>query len=274
MKNKRAEELIKHFYQISGMEVVVQSTNFRTLTSRRCLIGNLCTKIHRAAICLDICKASDKERFALAAESLEPLIYICPFGITKTHIPILREGKKLGYIFCSMGIVDGDDEAITRNILKIAPSLSYDEVLDEVHLMPHLSREDFEAYHAFLRLIADEIARDDLFVDAPSSIAEQTKEYISRHLARKITLTDLGWNLHCSTVTITEHFRREFGISVMEYVAKKRLALAAQLLSETDCSIKDIAMRCGFSDTEYFSRCFKNAHGLPPGEWRKRKIED
>ncbi len=274
MKNQKAEELIEHFYQISGMEVVVHSTGFHALTSRRCLPGNLCTKIHRAPICLEMCKESDKERFALASESLEPLIYICPFGITKTHIPILKNGEKLGYIFCSMGIVDGNDEATARYILQIAPSLSYDEVLSEVRAMPHLSREDFNAYHAILRLIANEIARDDLFENAPPSIAQQTKEYISWHLARKITLADLSWHLHCSTVTITEHFKREFGLTVMEYVSAERMALAKKLLLETDCSVKDVAMRCGYPDTEYFSRCFKGACGLPPSEWRIEKKQE
>ena len=269
MSNKRAEDLIRHFYQISGMEVVVQNTSFRTVTSKRSLPGNLCTMIHRAPICLDMCRASDKERFALAGESREPLIYVCPFGMTKTHIPIMKNDEKLGYIFCSMGIVDGDDEAIARHILSIAPTLSYKEVLREVGGMPHLSSEDFRAYHAILTLIAEEIARSNLFEDAPPSIARQTKDYIRTHLADKITLADLSWHLHCSTVTITEHFRKEFGITVMEYVMKKRMAQAEKLLRETNQSVKEIALLCGFSDVEYFSRCFKKEHGCPPGEWKK-----
>ena len=269
MSNKRAEDLIRHFYQISGMEVVVQNTSFRTVTSKRSLPGNLCTMIHRAPICLDMCRASDKERFALAGESREPLIYVCPFGMTKTHIPIMKNDEKLGYIFCSMGIVDGDDEAIARHILSIAPTLSYKEVLREVGGMPHLSSEDFRAYHAILTLIAEEIARSNLFEDAPPSIARQTKDYIRTHLADKITLADLSWHLHCSTVTITEHFRTEFGITVMDYVMKKRMAQAEKLLRETNQSVKEIALLCGFSDVEYFSRCFKKEHVCPPGEWKK-----
>ena len=135
--------------------------------------------------------------------------------------------------------------------------------------MPHLSGEDFRAYHAILSLIAEEIARSDLFEDAPPSIAKQTKDYIRAHLADKITLADLSWHLHCSTVTVTEHFRKEFGISVMEYVMKKRLAQAEKLLRETDHSIKEVAALSGFPDTEYFSRCFKKMHGCPPGQWKK-----
>ncbi len=269
MSNQRAEDLIRYFYQISGMEVVVQNTSFRSVTNHRCLPGSFCTLIHRAPICLEMCRASDKERFALASESREPLIYVCPFGITKTHIPIMKNDEKLGYIFCPMGIVDGDDEAAARHILSIAPSLSYSEVLAEIKTMPHLSREDFRAYHAILTLIAEEIARSNLFEDAPPSIAAQTKDYIRTHLADKITLADLAWHLHCSTVTVTEHFKMEYGITVMEYVMKKRMEQAEKLLRETDQSVKEIALMCGFSDVEYFSRCFKKEHGCPPGEWKK-----
>ncbi len=269
MSNQRAEDLIRYFYQISGMEVVVQNASFRTVTSKRCLPGNLCTLIHRAPICLDMCRASDKERFALASESREPLIYICPFGMTKTHIPIMKNEEKLGYIFCPMGFVDGDDTQIAKDILRIAPSLSYEEVLKEIRTMPHLSREDFRAYHAILTLIAEEIARSNLFEDSPPSVARQTKDYIRTHLSDKITLADLSWHLHCSTVTITEHFRKEFGITVMEYVLKKRMENAEKLLRETDQSIKEVALLSGFSDVEYFSRCFKKMHGCPPGEWKK-----
>lgn len=270
MSNKRAEDLIRYFYQISGMEVMVQNTSFRTVTSKHCLPGNLCTLIHRAPICLEMCRASDKERFALASESCEPLIYVCPFGITKTHIPIMKDKEKLGYIFCPMGIVDGDDEVIARHIRSIAPSLSYKEVLAEIKTMLHLSGEDFRAYHAILSLIAEEIARSNLFEDAPPSIARQTKEYIRTHLSDKISLANLSWHLHCSTVTVTEHFRKEFGITVMEYVQEKRMEQAKALLRETDQSIKEVALLCGFSDVEYFSRCFKKMHGCPPGEWKKK----
>ena len=51
----------------------------------------------------------------------------------------------------------------------------------------------------------------------------------------------------------------------MEYVMKKRMAQAEKLLRETDQSVKEIALFCGFSDVEYFSRCFKKEHGCPPG---------
>ena len=48
--------------------------------------------------------------------------------------------------------------------------------------------------------------------------------------AMRITLTDMSWNLHCSTVTLTEHFKKEFGITIMQYVAQKRMEMAEEML--------------------------------------------
>jgi AraC-like DNA-binding protein len=54
----------------------------------------------------------------------------------------------------------------------------------------------------------------------------------------------------------------------MEYVLKKRMALAERFLLDTDEPLRSVAEAVGFSDVEYFSRTFKRTHGLPPAAWR------
>ena len=268
MKNDRLEALIHAFCRLSGAELAIQNATFRSITRHTCAPGKFCTLIHRAPICFDMCRASDKERFALASESEGTLIYLCPFGVTKLHVPIMRGEERLGYIFCPIGIVDGNDAETVRRISAIAPALPKSEMLSLLSEMPHHSRADFEAYHEILMLIADEIARSDLFEKTPPSIARQAKEYVRAHLYSKITLADIAFHLHCSTVTVTEHFKREYGVTVMEYAESKRMAHAEYLLLESTCSVKEIAFSSGFADVEYFSRCFKKRHGMPPGTWR------
>ena len=271
MKKQKLDTLIKHFYQISGMEIMLVSNTFRTMIGQRCPYENFCALIHKSSACLDVCKNSDIERQEEASRTEEPLTYVCPFGITEKIIPIKRNGKTVSYIFCSMGIIDEDDETIAERIAQIAPHLHYDAVLDAVKAMPHLDKDLFEAYHTMLKLLAQHIELDDITLDAQPTIGQLTKKYIKTNLARKITLADLSWNLHCSTVTLTEHFKEEFGITIMDYVTKKRMELAEELLAGTEKSIKEVSILSGFPDVEYFSRCFKKFHDMPPGEWRKVK---
>jgi AraC-like DNA-binding protein len=253
------------------MEIVLVSNTFRTMIGQRCPYENFCALIHKSSTCLDICKCSDIERYEEASRTEETLTYVCPFGITETIIPIKRNGKTVSYILCSMGIINNDDEEIADNIAHIAPQLHYDAVLDSVKAMPHLDNEHFEAYHTMLKLLAQHIELDDTTLDEQPTIGQLTKKYIKTNLARKITLADLSWNLHCSTVTLTEHFKEEFGITIMDYVASKRMELAEELLIGTEKSIKEVSILSGFPDVEYFSRCFKKFHDAPPGEWRRLK---
>ena len=253
------------------MEIILTNSNFRTIIGQRCPYENLCALIHKSSTCLDICKESDIERIEETNTSEETTTYVCPFGITETIIPIKRNGKTVSFLFCSMGIVDGDDVQIADKIAAIAPSLNYDAILAAVKDMPHLDSEKFEAYHTMLRIIAEHIEVNDIALDSQPTIGQLTKRYITNNLARKITLADLSWNLHCSTVTLTEHFKNEFGMTIMDYVTKKRMNLAEKLLADTDKSIKEVAILSGFPDVEYFSRCFRRLHSAPPGEWRKAK---
>lgn len=253
------------------MEVILTNSNFRTIIGQRCPYENLCALIHKSSTCLDICKESDIERIEETNTSEEMTTYVCPFGITETIIPIKRNGKTVSFLFCSMGIVDGDDVQIADKIAAIAPSLNYDAILAAVKDMPHLDSEKFEAYHTMLRIIAEHIEVNDIALDSQPTIGQLTKRYITNNLARKITLADLSWNLHCSTVTLTEHFKNEFGMTIMDYVTEKRMKLAEKLLADTDKSIKEVAILSGFPDVEYFSRCFRRLHSVPPGEWRKAK---
>lgn len=274
MKNSKLENTLRAFYRISGMETVLISNTFKSMVSFRCPNENLCSLIHKSSDCMEICKASDMEHFDIAHKTECDCTYTCPFGITETILPIKRNGKTVSYIFCSMGVyseADGIDETIAEHAAHAAPALPYESILNAVKKMPHLTKESFNDYKTLLKLITENIENDDVILDEQLTIGHLTKRYINNNLARKITLADISWNLHCSTVTLTEHFKAEYGTSITEYITKKRMLLSEKLLSETNKSIKEIALLSGFPDVEYFSRCFKKYHGAPPGEWRNER---
>ena len=64
-------------------------------------------------------------------------------------------------------------------------------------------------------------------------------------------------------------FLNYFGISPMQYVIKLRMNKALRLLVEGNMSVKEISLRCGFSDDKYFSRMFKSTYGYSPSQFRK-----
>ncbi|MFC6645433.1 helix-turn-helix domain-containing protein [Granulicella cerasi] len=63
-------------------------------------------------------------------------------------------------------------------------------------------------------------------------------------------------------------FRTTFGCSVHQFVVKKRIERAQELLLEQKLSLAEIAIGTGFSDQAAFSRTFMSSVGKPPGKWR------
>jgi AraC-like DNA-binding protein len=61
----------------------------------------------------------------------------------------------------------------------------------------------------------------------------------------------------------------------MQYVLKKRMQMAEGILSDPNASftVTEIADRCGFPDVEYFSKKFKETHGISPSLWRQQHTQ-
>ena len=73
-----------------------------------------------------------------------------------------------------------------------------------------------------------------------------------------------------SRSAFADRFSRVLGQTPMEFVQRVRLRLGAELLRATDLPIKVIAASVGYSSGSYFSRAFRQAHGIDPRSFRER----
>lgn len=65
-------------------------------------------------------------------------------------------------------------------------------------------------------------------------------------------------------------FKSELGISPVEFINNERIKLAVGLLQDSQRSIKDVYLDCGFESRSYFNRVFKNRQHLSPGEYQSK----
>ena len=94
-------------------------------------------------------------------------------------------------------------------------------------------------------------------------------KYIEQNCFGNISTLQLSKICHLSEGYFCHLFKSATGHSAKEYVLIKRLDKAADLLSSTDMTVLEIAMQCGFSDANYFSRIFKKYKGKTPTACRK-----
>ena len=93
------------------------------------------------------------------------------------------------------------------------------------------------------------------------------RRYIDNHFKENLSLDQLA---HLNKYYLAHAFRREFGVSPINYLISRRIEESRFLLRETDHTLSLIAQILGFSSLSYFSQCFRRVEGVSPLEYRRR----
>jgi AraC-like DNA-binding protein len=95
-------------------------------------------------------------------------------------------------------------------------------------------------------------------------------EYVEAHLAERITLADLASATGLSRMYFAAQFRAAMGIRPREYLLRRRIARAQDLLSKSRMTLVEIALSVGFQTQAYFTTVFKRFVGETPHQWRRQ----
>ena len=102
-----------------------------------------------------------------------------------------------------------------------------------------------------------------------SVTAERIRQYLDEHFREALTLPDIGKALNISEYYLAHIFKDAFDSPPMQYVMKRRIGEAQNLLSDTDMSITDITYHLGFSSVSHFTSSFSRYVGTSPGKYRQ-----
>ena len=94
--------------------------------------------------------------------------------------------------------------------------------------------------------------------------------YIDEHYEQKIELEDIAKIGGYNVAYTSQFFKKQMGISFVEYVLRLRLREATLCLINTDEAVARIASDCGFADVKAFNVAFKKHFHITPTEYRKQ----
>lgn len=95
------------------------------------------------------------------------------------------------------------------------------------------------------------------------------RRYIDLHFKESLTLDLLAEEAHINRHYLSHAFKREYGISPINYMISRRIEESKYLLTETDLSLSQISQLLGFSSLSYFSQVFRKSQSIPPIEYRQ-----
>ena len=113
----------------------------------------------------------------------------------------------------------------------------------------------------------EESARKDRII--PDQVVNAL-QYIEDHVREPIEVESLAQRACWSHEHFTRMFHRHVGLSPKEWMTKRKIEIAAQLLLQSSDSVKQIARCLGFADEYYFYRLFRKTNGMTAAEYRRR----
>jgi AraC-like DNA-binding protein len=217
----------------------------------------------------------DQSRFLEARRLALALRYRCHAGLTEFIVPVLRDGEVIALLQCGQ-VHDRRPSAaewrIARQDLVKAgiPSGPLRKLFRQNRVLPQDRQRDLLN---LLELIANRLAHADeqRLLPEPGRTHMQLGRavtFIEVHLGERLTLPVIAKVAGLSTRSLVRLFRKEAGASVVEFILRRRIARACDLLRRTDHTCAEIAFEAGFGSVQHFNRIFRRHEGVPPCKWR------
>ncbi|WP_438446361.1 response regulator transcription factor [Gorillibacterium sp. sgz5001074] len=178
------------------------------------------------------------------AESPEYALEMYAVVMSSFHYIAHKNGRQLAEIVGNggTGLVDG-----------AVPVRSYKQLKDWV-------------CHAFTKLMeeADRSTRS-----SRSLVVKRIHQFIDTNIGQDLSLQAVSEHVKLHPAYLSKVYKTETGLSLGDYIVKVRMEQAAELLRNGSGKIYEIASQTGYLTTHYFSKVFKNYHGMTPQEYRE-----
>ena len=94
------------------------------------------------------------------------------------------------------------------------------------------------------------------------------QQYIETHYHETISVLNVATHFHLSTRTLIRRFKKNVGITPIEYIQRVRLEQAKRILESERINVSVVAQKVGYEDISSFSRIFKRSTGLSPAQYK------
>lgn len=181
-------------------------------------------------------------------------------SIVRTEDPV-RTSKNLGFSLNTMLRKSAETAGIHPIYLDIISS-NFAMLIENSNKLEELEEFKFQMISAYCRFVQK------YRLDEYSPLVRKAVTYIRVHLSDQLSLRQIASGIKVSPSYLSRIFNQETGDSISSFITRARVEKAAELLSFSRMPVQNVAAYVGFSDLNYFSRCFKKWMGKTPSEYR------
>lgn len=267
------ETVLKELHLVSGCRVSVHDPDATEIAAYPQEISPFCRLIQTNPQAYLACLKKDTEAIEEARRTGMPYIYQCHMGLYEAVAPLYSAGILTGYLMIGQ-IADsreGEEKDIFRRAIAVLGEDSPDtaSLSKVVAALTTMDSGRFSSFVSIMQICAEYLTLTDRMHPASPDLAHQIRRYLTVHYAKRLTLDGLCRHFGCSKSTLMNTFRAAYGMTIVSYLTEVRLSHVRRMLSESDRSIRDIALQCGFAEQGYLTRVFTEATGVSPSQFRR-----
>ena len=187
---------------------------------------------------------------------------------TDTLTDLLKNNRRPGVYFCQFA---ANLFEIIFDKLHVNLKLQFlQEKADCKQLLDMTDRTEIISFSVDLlqRIISRVSADSD---DTAASVTAKLIQYINEHYAENISLQDAAEKVFFSPVYCSRFFKKQTGENFSDFLLRVRMENAVRLLRDNK-KITDISRECGYSNSGYFTRIFKEYYKCTPSEYLRKNL--
>lgn len=264
---KPLETLLQDFYNLTNIITCLYDLEGNELCYYPNKFSQFCEILRTDDQMYKKCKDCDKLAFAHCKKTHSQYIYNCHAGLQECVSPIIYDNQVIGFMM--IGQIKKSNSPPFSEISKNLPKNLIEELKSTYENLPVISTHKLNSAFRILDACAGYELLKKFIRSHNNAIDAQIKQYIHDNISRPISVAKLCSKFHLSHCEIYNIFKEYFFCTPAEYIKKSRLEYACQLLINTELPINKIALLCGISDYNYFSKIFKSNYGMSPTEYKR-----
>lgn len=265
------KRIIKDISKTANMKCVLYDERFRVIYSYPHTMHPFCSVVRENEDMSRRCLMCDNIGRENTVKENQRYIYKCHMGLTECIAPIVKGGNVIGFLMVGQVIGENDIQHIKDCISKFPDGEAREKLTRALELSTPVSRGTIESTANIVDMCTSYLWLKELISIKGDTQGFALTEYINSHLADDLSVEHLCHKFSMSKTALYLLSKETFGTGVTDYIRKKRLEMAENLLKNESHSISTVAQLCGFLDSNYFIKVFKRHKGITPNQLRLKK---
>ena len=268
--DKELTELMEDFYILTGIRIALYDKDCNRLISYPNNKETFCLCMRKNAEFDKKCKISDKNSLEKCRDKKKLYIYKCHSGLTEAVAPIIENDNVIGYMMFGQVLGNKDKNETQIKLEELCREYHMSEnTYEKIKKIKYRSDRQIRAAANILDALTEYIHLKGMVQLSGKRLIEPIERYIDEHISEPLSVEQLCREFSISRTKLYKLMSEYQNGGIASFIRRRRLEASRQLIKNADMSVAEVADAVGFSDYNYFLRCFKKEYGISTKKYLK-----